>query len=114
MDSAYIKQLERLFMKASPYMGTTWRKGVSDSLAAIYVEFYNLSTLCSDHLETAVNAESTIKSLREEIELLTEHKNNVNAVTDTEVEIKETVISIPEPIVITETEVSIEASTPGV
>lgn len=104
MDTVYLKQLERLFMKSAPYMGPTWRKGVSESLFAMRVEMENLSSLAASNLETAVNAESVIKSLRDEVQTLTVTYSEVDIGVDETVEIKQTVIEVP-------VEVAVEAAT---
>jgi hypothetical protein len=95
VDTVYFKQLERLFMKSAPYMGPTWRKGVIESLAAMQTEMNNLSSLAASNLENAVNAESVIKSLRDEVQLMTVVYTEVDMGVDETVEIKQTVIEVP-------------------
>lgn len=91
MDAAYFAQLERLYMKAAPYMGASWRKAILDSLLALQKELMSLSQLAADNLESAVNAESTIKSLRDELAAMRAEKTE-----KTEVVIIEPVQASPE------------------
>lgn len=68
MDSAHFKQLERCFQLASRYMGSTWRRTMLDSLAALDGELKSLSELAANNLESAVNAESQLAAMRRELE----------------------------------------------